>query len=120
MKKLRALPIPFLILILAGVVSLFSVFAGPGTPPSEAQVRALPALTVGQEHATTAYFRVLSWLLNVTAPRGTQPDSTVNPLKAAQRMAKTTHAVLCPSRIELCTLRLTQNIASRTHRQALN
>jgi hypothetical protein len=120
MKKLRALPIPFLILILAGVVSLFSVFTGPGTPASGAQVSSLQAQAVQQQRAATVYFRVLSWLSDVTAPRDPQPGSTVDAPMSARHAVKITHGVACPSRIEFCSLHLAQTIPARRHRQALN
>lgn len=120
MKKLRALPIPFLILILAGVVSLFSVFAEPGTRASANQNGSPVVQIVEQERAAAVYFRVLSWLSDVTAARKVQPASTVHPAISARHLVKILHGVVCTPRIEFCSLHLTQTTPAKCQRQALN
>lgn len=120
MKKLRAIPIPFLILFLAGVVSLFSVFAEPGTHASANQNGSPVLQTVEQESAAAVYFRVLSWLSDVTAPREVQPASTAHSAMSARHVVTLLHGVVCPARIEFCSLHLTQPTAAKCQRQALN
>ena len=108
MKKGRSLPIPFLILILAGVVSLFSIFADRGSRASMVKDDSLQMQTVEQERMAAVYFRLLSWLSGLT-PRTTEPakgnpQPAPAPEKAPRRRQR-------PDRIELCTLHSMRNLA---------
>ena len=80
MKNKRALPIPFLILILAGVVSLFSILADRGSRASMVKDDSLQMQTVEQERMAAIYFRILSWLSDLT-PRAAEP-AKANPQPA--------------------------------------
>jgi len=118
MKNKRDLPIPFLILILAGVVSLFSILADRGSRASMVRDDSLQMQTVEQERMAAFYFQLLSWISNVT-PRAAEPA------KANPQPAPVPHAVRTPrrqepqGRIELCTLPCRQNLAA-TKRRARN
>ena len=57
MKNKQVLPIPFLILILAGLVSLFSIVATRRSPASTVRDDSLQMQTVEQERMAAIYFR---------------------------------------------------------------
>lgn len=116
MKNNRGLlPIPFLILILAGVVSLFSILTDRGSRASMVRDDSLQMQTIEQEHMAEFYFRILSWLSDLT-PRSThpvkanpQPPPTPQIIKSPQRHER-------PGRIELCRLPFVQILAASKHR----
>jgi len=115
MKNKQGLPIPFLILILAGVVSLFSILADRGPRASMVRDDSLQMQTIEQERMAAIYFRILSWLSNLT-PRATQPAkanpqpaSTPQGIKAPRRRER-------PGRLELCMLHSAQNVAGGKRR----
>ncbi|MGA2984273.1 MAG: hypothetical protein ABSG32_10675 [Terriglobia bacterium] len=112
MENKRGLPIPFLILLLAGVVSLFSMVAGRGSRASMVSPVSLQMQTVEQERMAAIYFRILSWLSDVT-PRATEP-AKANPQPAAvPQVLKSPRRRARPGRIEFCTLHAAQNLAAR-------
>ena len=110
MKKQRGLPIPFLVLILAGVVFVFSILVDGGSRPGRAGDYSLQMQTVEQERMATIYFRVLSWLSSVTpraaapAKADPQPAPVPKPTMAPRPRQR-------PGRIELCTLHSGQDSA---------
>ena len=81
MKNKGVLPIPFLILILAGVVSLFSILAGRGAKASMVKDDSLQMQTVEQERIAEFYFRTLSWLSDVI-PQGSGTCESYLPSRA--------------------------------------
>lgn len=115
MKNKRVLPIPFLILILAGVVSLFSIAADRGSRAAMVGDDSLQMQTVEQERMAAFYFRILSWLSDVTpraaepAKANPQPAPAPQPTKAPRRRQR-------QGRIELCTLPSGQNLAAGKRR----
>lgn len=66
MKSIREVPVPFLIVIAAGLVSVFSLIATSRTRPTVTNHDSVQVQTVEQEHIAAIYFRVLSWLSDVT------------------------------------------------------
>jgi hypothetical protein len=111
MKNKRGLPIPFLILILAGAVSGFSILADHGSRGGRVRDDSLQMQTVEQERMAAFYFRILSWLSDVTpraaepAKADPQPVRLPQPTKAPQRRQR-------QGRTELCTLPSGQNLAA--------
>jgi hypothetical protein len=115
MKNTQAVPIPFAILIVAGVVSLFSLVADRRSRAGIVTDNSLQMQTVEQERVAAFYFRVLSWVSDLTsrsaAPakpivRRTQPpQSTKTPLR---------HNGQC--RVELCALRSGKNPSAAKQR----
>jgi len=102
MKHKGVLPIPFLILIVAGVVSLFSVFADRQPRAAVTGSSPLQMQTVEQERMAVIYFRVLSWLSDVI-PRGGDPVKANPPSHPAPKPTKASPRCGRPGRIELCT-----------------
>jgi len=115
MKNSRALPIPFLILILAGVVSLFSTLADRGARASGVKDDSLQVQTVEQERVAAIYFRVLSWLSGVSSRREVDPVNVHQQPMSHPDGVKTPHGPACAGRIELCLFRSAQNIAASKH-----
>jgi hypothetical protein len=89
MKNKRNLPIPFLVLTLAGMVSLFSILATRSSRAGMVREDSLQMQTVEQERMAALYFRILSWLSDVT-PRATEPVKATPepaPCRAAEWIA---------------------------------
>jgi len=114
MKNKQILPIPFLILILAGLVSLFSIVATRRSPASTVRDDSLQMQTVEQERMAAIYFRVLSWLSDVT-PRAAEH------VKADPQPAHVPPAGKTPrhqerlSSVKLCTFHSAQNLAANKY-----
>jgi hypothetical protein len=115
MKNKRVLPIPFLILILAGVVSLFSIIADRGTKAGVVRQDSLQMQTIEQERMVEVYFRVLSWLSDFT-PRAADPERASPQLAPVSQLVKTPTRPTGQGRIQLCTLRSAPNVAARNRR----
>jgi len=120
MKNKQLLPIPFLILILAGVVSLFSLAATRKSPSSITRDDSLQMQTIEQERMAAIYFRILSWLSDFT-PRPAEP------VKANPQPAPVPPAGKTPRRrerrgsFELCTFHPLQSlVASKCRASNLN
>ena len=112
MKNSRALPIPFLIVILAGVVSLFSMIADRRVRASTAQDDSAQMQTVEQERMAAIYFRILSWVSGVTAPREGFPAKADHQPAPAPRVESTPRNPARPGSIELCSFPVTQSMSS--------
>ncbi len=111
MKNKGVLPIPFLILILAGVVSLFSILAGRGAKASMVKDDSLQMQTVEQERIAEFYFRTLSWFSDVI-PRAAEP-AKATPQAAPQRQTvKSTRRPDHQCRIDLCAFHYVQNLVA--------
>jgi len=91
MQKKRVLPLPFLVLILAGLVSLVGIFAERNSRAKMAKEDPLKVQTVEQERMATLYFRILSWLSDV-APKGAAPPKAAPQPPRVSQAAKTWHA----------------------------
>lgn len=115
MKNSRALPIPFLIVILAGVVSLFSMVADRRVRASSVQDDSVQMQTVEQERMAAIYFRVLSWVSGVTAPREEAPAKADHKPAPAPQVDSRPSNPARPGGIELCAFAITQSV-SRTNR----
>jgi hypothetical protein len=119
MKSKRVLPIPFLILILAGVASLFSMVAGGNSKPDTVRDNSLQMQTVEQERVAALYFRVLSWLAEFTSPKApaTKPQSQTAPTpRSVQSRSRRT----CQAKPELCVYHSAQKPAEGRHTPILD
>jgi hypothetical protein len=110
MKKSRVLPIPFLIMILAGAVSLFSFVVDRHTRQSADDTDTIQMQTAEQERIADDYFRVLSWLSDVSTPSTTQPIVTKSQPAAAPEVPEEPHQMIPAGRIELCSFPVLQRM----------
>jgi len=120
MRHKQSLPIPFLILILAGVVSLYSIVAGRVSGAATVQDNSLQMQTVERERVAAIYFQVLSWLSDVT--RRTPEPVQARPQPAAvPQVAKGPRHSDCRVSIALCAFRYAHDLASgKSHARNLN
>lgn len=119
MKKSRGLPIPFLILILAGVISLSSALSSRNPRAGAVRDDSLQIQTVEQERIAEIYFRILSWFSGLMpcnpVPAKANPQPAPQPIKAVPRQHQR------PGRIELCALPCDRKVAaSKSHALDLN
>jgi hypothetical protein len=116
MNKERGLPIPFLILMLAGVMSVISLFVGRGARAGMDRGHSFQVQTIEQERTAAFYFRVLSWLsdrtLGPTERVKAQPHLALAPQITRSRELRTG-----PDKIELCALRCTRRFATKARTQ---
>jgi hypothetical protein len=68
----QRIPLPFLILILAGIVSACSLIASWRSGAAVGREQPMQVQTVEQERIATLYFRVLTWISDVS-PRKSEP-----------------------------------------------
>ena len=120
MKPKQSLPIPFLILILAGVVSLYSIVASHLSGAAVAQDSSLQMQTVEQERVAAIYFRILSWLSDVTH-RNAEPVQAKPQPAAAPQAAKGPRHPECKVNVALCAFRYAHDLAlGKSHARSLN
>jgi len=110
MQRRQFLPIPFLVLMLAGAVSLVSFAMDVSTRSGAPRRDSIQAQTVEQERLAAAYFSVLSWLSEVV-PRAEKPHSTAPSAVANVAKPSSAHPRWC--RIEVCKFRYTRNLAAQ-------
>jgi hypothetical protein len=103
MQKNRVPPLPFLVLFLAGVVSLVSIFTERNSPAKMAKEDPLKVQTVEQERMAALYFRILSWLSDL-ASKGSAPPKAAPQSPRVSQAVKTWHAPAGRGKVELCTL----------------
>jgi len=103
MQKKRVPPLPFLVLILAGVVSLVSIITERSSRATMAKEDPLKVQTVEQERTAALYFRILSWLSDV-APKGSAPPKAAPQPPRVSQAVKTWHAPAGRGKVELCVL----------------
>jgi hypothetical protein len=72
----QRLPLPFLILILAAIVSLCSLLVSWRSGATAGRQNAVQMQTVEQERMTALYLRVLTWISDVSQK---QPEMTPEP-----------------------------------------
>ena len=118
MNKQKALPIPFLIMLLAGLAFIFSLIADRSSKATTDRGGSLQVQTVEQERMAEIYFRVLSWISDLTprAKAAVTPQTRIAP--TAQTVKVSTLASR-PCRVEICVYHTTQNPLAR-RRQACN
>jgi len=110
MKLKGVLPVPFLILILAGIASIFNVFADRAPRVAVTGGNSLQMQTVEQERMVDSYFRVLSWLSDVI-PRAANP-AKVNPSSGpAPQPLKASPPCGRQGRVELCAFPSSKSVA---------
>jgi hypothetical protein len=106
MKSTRGLPVPFLILLLAGAVSLVSIFADRGAHAGIVRNDPVQMQTIEQERMAEFYFRILSWVSGLRSPASgatsTAPKAVKSPRRGARR-----------ERIEFCAFSTIQNFTNR-------
>ena len=104
MRTKGVLPIPFLILILAGIIALCMVVADRGAGAAIVRDDSPRVQMIEQQRAAEYYFRVLSWLSDLTArpakPANTHPQPTPHVVKSPRQRL---------GRIEFCRLALGSN-----------
>lgn len=103
MQKKRVPPLPFLVLILAGVVSLVSIYTERSSRAKMAKEDPLQVQTVEQERMAALYFRILSWLSDV-APKGSAPPKAPPQPPRVSQAVKTWRAPTDRGKVELCAL----------------
>ena len=120
MKPKQSLPIPFVILILAAVVSMYSLVAGRASGAPVVQDNSLQMQTVEQERVAAIYFQVLSWLSDVT--HRTAEAVQANPQPAAEpQVAKGLRQRGCRVNVALCAFRYAHDLAlGKSHARSLN
>ena len=117
MKSRQGLPIPFLVLILAGVISLASVLLGRNSTAGTVKHDSLQMQTMEQERMAALYFRILSWLSDVT-PGAKTPGKVTAPTPSTPHIIKAPpsrheHA----GRVEFCAFHSAHNFAAAIRRQ---
>jgi hypothetical protein len=110
MKNKSGLPIPFLILILAGVVSLFSILSDHVSQAGKVRDDSVQMQTVEQERLAAFYFHILSWLSQIT-PRSAEPVKAHPQPAPVPQIIKAPRRREHPGRVELCTFTSVQNPA---------
>jgi hypothetical protein len=120
MKQPRSLPIPFLILIIAGVVSLYSIVASRVSGATVTQDNSLQMQTVEQERVAAIYFRVLSWVSGITAHKAGPSQLKPQPGGAPQTVHHQRQSEWRPS-ISFCAFHAAHDFALRKfHGHILN
>ena len=120
MKPKQSLPIPFVILILAAVVSMYSLVAGRASGAPVVQDNSLQMQTVEQERVAAIYFRILSWLSDVTH-RNAEPVQAKPQPAAAPQAAKGPRRSECKASVALCAFRYAHDLAlGKSHARSLN
>ena len=113
MQSKRSVPLPFLILILAGIVSIGSLLSDRSARAGTIKSDSLQMQMVEQERMAEIYFRILSWLSDLS-PRLAEPVKA-NPQPAPQNLRtppRGEHA----GRIEFCTFHSARNLTAGTRR----
>lgn len=100
------LPLPFLIVIVAGAASLFSIVSDRGSRHDAADNHSVQMQTAEQEQIAAVYFRVLSWLSNIAPPSSAPAVQVQSQRKPAPQLVKHLHRVANCAGIELCSLRI--------------
>ncbi len=119
MKKKRGLPIPFAVIMLAGLVSLFSILADRGSRGGMVRDDTLQMQTVEQQRMAAIYFRILWWLSDIT--RGPAPAKAHPRPAPAPRVIRAPRQLERHARIELCTFACDKDLAAhRTRVHSLN
>jgi hypothetical protein len=112
MRNKTLLPVPFLILILAGVISLFSVATVRPSAARPNRADALRIQTVEQEKMAALYFRALSWLSDLTAWTA-QPAAKSAPVSTpAKPTVKTPQPPRCLGHLEFCAFQTGHRLAA--------
>ena len=120
MKPKQNLPIPFLILILAAVVSACSLVAGRVSGATPVQDNSLQMQTVEQERVAAIYFQVLSWLSDVTH-RTAEPVQAKPQPAAEPQVAKGPRHRECKVSFALCAFRYAHDLAlGKSHARSMN
>jgi hypothetical protein len=110
MQKNRLPPLPFLVLLLCGLIAPIAILAGRFSPAPVAKEDTLQVQTVEQERMAAVYFRILSWLADVT-PAGSPASGTAPQPSRAPLAVKASQGSADHTKVELCTL-------SREHKSA--
>ncbi len=112
MKSTRGLPVPFLILLLAGAVSLVSIFADRGAHAGIVRNDPVQMQTIEQERMAEFYFRILSWVSGLRS-RASNPANAPSPALATPKAVKSRRRGSRRERIEFCAFSTIQNFTNR-------
>jgi hypothetical protein len=120
MKPKQNLPMPFLILILAGVVSIYSLVASRVSGAAAVQDNSLQMQTVEQERVAEIYFQVLSWLSDVT--HRTAEPAQAKPQRATEpQVVNGSRHRECKVSVALCAFRYAHDLAvGKSHAGNMN
>lgn len=120
MKPNQNLPIPFLILILAAVVSIYSLAAGRASGAATVQDNSLQMQTVEQERVAAVYFQVLSWLSDVTN-RNAEPVQSKPQPAAEPQVARGPRHRECKVNVAICAFHYAHDLAlGKSHSRSLD
>ncbi len=121
MQPRRVLPIPFMILILAGMIAFGSLLASRSSVASPVPDDSLQIQTVEQERMAATYFRVLSWLTAVSqhddvSQHDSAPAQSTTTNVSVTQAAKTPQSTWQPVRVSLCMFRSARDFATEKFR----
>ncbi len=110
MKKHRSLPIPFLVVILAAVLSVITSLADGGSRTGNAVENPLQVQTIEQERMATMYLRFMSWLSSIK--NHSEDTAKADPPSVpAPKDAISHHAGVRRAALRMCSYRADQNFA---------
>ena len=109
---MRGVPLPFMILILAGAVSLVSIIITSQSTVSMTRDNPLKIQMVEQERMAALYFRVLSWLSDLT-PRNAEPEKANPQAPRAPQVVKTPRRGERTSKVEWCMYHMVHRMAGK-------
>jgi len=110
---------PFLILILAGVMSLVSLVTDRMTGASASRSDLLTIQNVEQERMAEFYFRVLSWLSGLK-PQAAAPSNTSPKSPAERKVVKSPQRGDRRGKIEFCSYSSSLRAISKSGRHDLD
>ena len=111
MQQKRSLPVPFVILILAGVVALGTLVAQWSSGTVMARDASPELQSVEQERIAMGYLRVLTWLSDLTQHTA-EPTPITPQHMVAQPREKQSEQANRRIHVALCALRSARNLAA--------
>ena len=107
MQQKRSLPIPFIILMLAGIVALGTLIAGLSSGTVMARDASPELQSVEQERIAMGYLRILAWLSDLT-----QHTAAPTPITAQHMVAQKSEHTYRPIPLALYAFRSARNFAA--------
>jgi len=99
-------------LILAGAVSLVSIFANRGAQAGTVRNDSVQMQTIEQERMAEFYFRILSWISGLRSP-ASGPANATSPTSTVPKAVKSRRRGSRRERIEFCAFSTIQNFTNR-------
>ncbi len=100
MKNHRRLPIPFLVVILAGVLSVFTSLANDGSAGNRVD-NSVQMQSIEQERMAAMYFRVMTWLSSAKSQAVDSAKANSHPAPTPRVITPVRNASLRP-KIRFC------------------